>query len=278
MQAHGLRAVLFSGGEPFLHPDFDEILAWAAKRFIVEVNSNGLLIDKELASTLSRYNLKSVQVSLDSPTPSHHDAMRGLGSHAAAMAAIEALAHAGVPTRISTVVTSANVHLLDEIAALANDMGATCSALPVVRAGRASKISDHAWRSEFIATALRRVSSSDSLTPTLGFDPLCQAQVGYVSVSHAGHLKPCNMREHFFDRTGGRLVESPEAAWWRGFLGETSMSLSVSLANAGSASEAIGAVHDDIDRPCALQLAVACSGSLWERQPGQHRQDDAIPT
>ena len=59
----GLLYVLLTGGEPFTHPEFREILSGLQKQgFVVSVNTNGTLIDEETISWLketppSRFNI-----------------------------------------------------------------------------------------------------------------------------------------------------------------------------------------------------------------------------
>jgi pyruvate-formate lyase-activating enzyme len=260
MVDHGLRAVLFSGGEPFMHKEFLQVLDWAAPRLVVEINSNGTYITDEVAARLATLDLKLLQISMDSPTPEYHDSVRGRGSHTKAVAAIERLAAAGVPVQVSTVVTSTNRALLPEMLEFAESLGARMKGDPVTRTGFARRISDERWEAEFAATTGDRISSADPTEGALGFEPVCQSQVGYVAVSHHGILKPCNMREQFFEPTGGVLTESVESRWWDGFYGDTGLA---SLAQ--SARMIRGAEAEDLQVAasgylCELQLAVAAEG------------------
>ena len=62
-KAHGLLYILLTGGEPFTHPEFREILAGLHRKgFIVSVNTNGTLINEETVEWLketppSRFNI-----------------------------------------------------------------------------------------------------------------------------------------------------------------------------------------------------------------------------
>ena len=45
---HGLLYLLLTGGEPFLHPEFRQILTGLQKMgFVISINSNGTLIDED---------------------------------------------------------------------------------------------------------------------------------------------------------------------------------------------------------------------------------------
>lgn len=260
MYDHGLRAVLFSGGEPFMHRGFISLLSWAAPRLVVEINSNGTYINDEVAATLASFDLKLVQISVDSPTAEYHDSVRGRGTHAKAVAAIRRLVAAGVPTQISTVVTSSNRGLLEAMVDFAQELGARMKGDPVTRTGFAKRISDERWEAEFAATSRDRVSSADPTEGELGFEPVCQSQVGYVAVSHHGILKPCNMREAFFEPTGGVLTELPETRWWQGFYGDTGLASLAQSARAVRGDDAERLQDEASGYLCELQLAVAAEG------------------
>lgn len=260
MYDHGLRAALFSGGEPFLHRGFMDILSWAAPRLVVEINTNGSYITDDLAARLASLELKLVQVSVDSPTAEYHDSVRGRGTHAKAVAAIRSLTAAGVPTQISTVVTSSNRELLKPMELFAKELGAKLKADPVTRTGFAKQISDERWASEFAASSHDRLSSADPTESALGFEPVCQSQVGYVAVSHHGILKPCNMRETFFEPTGGVLTELPESKWWLGFYGDTGLAGLAAAARAVRGQAAEELQDGASGYLCELQLAVAAKG------------------
>lgn len=259
MVAHGLRAVLFSGGEPFLRRGFTEFVEWAAGRLIVEINTNGAFINEERAERLACADLKTVQVSLDSATADYHDSVRGAGSHAKAARALRLLADAGVPAQASCVVTSTNRSMLPDLQAFCEDLGVRLKADPVTRTGFAREISEDRWEREFQATNADRLSASGE-DAGMGFEPVCQSQVGYVAISHHGFLKPCNMREGFFDPTGGVLIDT--SGWWKGFYGETRLAAIASSAEVPGLEEAADLKSSSSGYLCELQLAAAAAGHL----------------
>lgn len=223
MKDHGLRAVLFSGGEPFIRKDMMKILKWAAHRFIVEVNTNGYYITDEIARELGELNLKSVQVSVDSADSKYHDSVRGKGSHKAALDAINRLVKHGVKVQISCVITKSNARHLEDLKSLANDIGVAFKADPITRTGFAKNIDESEWRQKYQSSSGSRVEPSDVEENQLSFTPVCQSQVGYVAVSHGGLLKPCNMRETFFEPVGTDLFCDHDSAWWNRFYGESQL-------------------------------------------------------
>lgn len=69
-------SVTLSGGEPLLHPHFKEFLRAAKKYdFYVNILSNLTLLDDEIIQIMKEGNVSSVQVSLYSMIPEHHDAI-----------------------------------------------------------------------------------------------------------------------------------------------------------------------------------------------------------
>jgi molybdenum cofactor biosynthesis enzyme MoaA len=97
----GVNDTYFTGGEPFLNRELLPILGDALELGPTTVLTNATLITPERAQALatlgggSRYSLE-VRVSLDGPTSSSNDPIRGEGSFHATMGGIEALARAGL--------------------------------------------------------------------------------------------------------------------------------------------------------------------------------------
>lgn len=68
---HRLRVVNISllGGEPLMHPDIAEIVAYADRRAQVSVTTNGFLLTRELIERLNSAGLANMEVSVDSVRP-----------------------------------------------------------------------------------------------------------------------------------------------------------------------------------------------------------------
>lgn len=118
--------VNLGGGEPMLRRDFFELVDHAVERRIgVKFSTNGTYLDATAAQRLTALDYVDVQISLDGVDGATNDAVRGAGSHAAALRAMDELAAAGFgPFKISVVVTRHNVTQLDEFRRLADDYGA----------------------------------------------------------------------------------------------------------------------------------------------------------
>jgi mycofactocin biosynthetic radical S-adenosylmethionine protein MftC len=112
------------GGEPFMRPDFLDIMEYAHSRGIVTcISTNGTLIDEETARRLDK-QLVYIQVSLDGATPASNDAIRGKGSYQKVIKALGHLSKRGIEVSINTVLTRHSFPELDALVELAADYGA----------------------------------------------------------------------------------------------------------------------------------------------------------
>ncbi len=99
--AAGVRDVVFTGGEPFLHPEMADIAGDTLRRFPATILTNGTLLTQPLVDTLakaaggSRFSLE-IRISLDAPAERENDAIRGRGSFANALAGAVRLEAAGL--------------------------------------------------------------------------------------------------------------------------------------------------------------------------------------
>ncbi|MGD0287740.1 MAG: radical SAM protein [Acidimicrobiales bacterium] len=202
---NGLAAVTISGGEPFMHPDYQEVMNWCAPRFVTTLNTNGGFIGTAEADWLAALDLQCVQVSLDSDIPGPHDAQRGRGSWAAARAASDLLIARSVPVRISTTVHALNRDRLPELATLTSSLGTEWNVEAMKPVGRASHLSED----RFLDQACEIAGSRRLPAVYRHLDPMeihCQAQLGFVGISAKCHLKPCNLTEDFFDQISAPVV------------------------------------------------------------------------
>src|SRR3712207_5580055 len=84
--------VNIGGGEPTVRPDFWELLDYAIGHQVgVKFSTNGVKLDKARAAQLAATDYVDVQISLDGATAEVNDHVRGPGSYATAMRALENL-------------------------------------------------------------------------------------------------------------------------------------------------------------------------------------------
>lgn len=105
------------GGEPLIVPYLFEYVKYASRKGLhVSMNSNGYLIDEEIAKQIKLAGFKSVGISIDSPIEEVHDRLRNKkGSYKRALNALRVLAEVGVKTTVSMVVTKLNYENFEEI-------------------------------------------------------------------------------------------------------------------------------------------------------------------
>lgn len=118
--------VVFSGGEPLLREDWEELAAAAEElQLPAALATNGTIIDKSLARRIAAAGFRRVAVSLDGADGGTHDALRGQqGAFERAVAGIRCLRDADVPVQINTTVSRRNVAQLDRIHAMARSLQA----------------------------------------------------------------------------------------------------------------------------------------------------------
>lgn len=114
----GCREVALIGGEAYLRPDLHTIVRFLADQGIrVVMQTGGRALTEERAKALKEAGLTGVGVSIDGPARVH-DRLRGnLGSHQAAIRALDAARDAGLIISSNTQVNQLNYRLLRETCA-----------------------------------------------------------------------------------------------------------------------------------------------------------------
>jgi hypothetical protein len=107
----GCRQTQFIGGEPTLHPDLPEMIAFACERgySFIEVFTNATRITESLMQVLVKHKAH-IAVSFYSDDPATHDTItKRQGSFDRTVRNIERLINAGVPVRAGIIETHLNV-------------------------------------------------------------------------------------------------------------------------------------------------------------------------
>lgn len=124
LEREGVFQVNFGGGEPFMRPDFLEILAACHERGIMTcISTNGTLFTPELVEHLSQNRLVAIQVSLDGAQKETCEEIRGEGTYDSAIDALKLLAASSIPTSINTVLTTQNADEVPALHELAEELG-----------------------------------------------------------------------------------------------------------------------------------------------------------
>ena len=114
------------GGEPTIRKDFWHLVRYAVDHGVgVKFSTNGSGIDAEVAEQLAESDYVDVQISIDGADAETNDHVRGAGSFATAVQAMEHLQAAGFEGfKISVVMTRHNIPQVDEFKAMADHYGA----------------------------------------------------------------------------------------------------------------------------------------------------------
>ncbi|MDE3203575.1 MAG: radical SAM protein [Acidobacteriota bacterium] len=143
--AEGFVELYVTGGEPFLHPDIVELLAYAAERLATVVLTNAMLLGARRSDSLRRLagtGRLVVQTSLDGSQAAIHDAHRGRGSWERATAGIRQAGAAGLDVRVAMTETAANSGDIPALAELVRSLGVPdrrFAVRPMLRRGLSSE-------------------------------------------------------------------------------------------------------------------------------------------
>jgi 12,18-didecarboxysiroheme deacetylase len=112
----GAPVLLFSGGEPLMHPRILELIAYAREKGMrAVISTNGTLITPELAEKLKAFGLSYVGISLDGLEETN-DRFRGMkGAFAAALAGVRNCRAADIKVGLRFTMNRKNVHDLNGI-------------------------------------------------------------------------------------------------------------------------------------------------------------------
>lgn len=121
----GLRSIKLTGGEPTLHPQFRELVSLIhAEGVAITMETNGLLINDELALFLRENKVSFVSVSLDGATKGVHEELRNVASsYERAINGIKSLVRAGFSPQMICTLHQGNIHEISEIVTLASHLG-----------------------------------------------------------------------------------------------------------------------------------------------------------
>lgn len=215
------------GGEPFMRPDFLDLLKYAHEKGIVAcVSTNGTLIDADLAATLSKMTMLFLQISLDGATASVNDEIRGQGTYRKILQAAENLAGQGVRFSFNTVLTKQSYPQLDELRSLAANYFADLRVSRFRPSGRGKSNNDQlkpdkeqlesfaGWLSEhdMIRTGDSFFSLTSEKRRRQGLD-MCGAAKMTCCLSPTGEVYPCAFLQEPEFKAGDIRQQSLSDIW-----------------------------------------------------------------
>lgn len=121
----GLLFPLLTGGEPFLHPQFFEILSGMHKMGLqVSINSNGTLIDRQAAIELSNHPPVRINITLYGASEEVYERLCGDGNaYGRVRKAVELLKEYNIPVKFNASITPDNVQDLEAMITYAKEQG-----------------------------------------------------------------------------------------------------------------------------------------------------------
>ncbi len=181
----GLSSIKISGGEPFLRwQDVLCICCHAKDRGInVAIETNGMLINDELADALAQAGVNFISVSLDGATAEAHESIRRVrGSYEKAVCAIETLASHGIDTQIITTITKENIRDYLDILKLGMERGANSIKFNLVaEIGRGESWEDSISLREYLGF-YKEVASNRFITCLVNL-PMAHRKLGNINLN-----------------------------------------------------------------------------------------------
>lgn len=233
----GNAIIIFSGGEPLLRSDLEEIASKAVKlghKPVVSCNDGRLLTDDRLDS-LKSAGIKHFSFSMHSNIKSEHDEfVRTDGAYDNALKAFERIKNHGMSFQINTTILPSNYSKLEELRKWVISIGASAWHLFfIVPMGRAAETgssilispSDTDKVLHYIAensdnweipvkvtcapqySRIRAELASQGKIKTVSphSSKSCMAGSGFIFVSRKGDVKPCG----YFELSVGNIREKP---------------------------------------------------------------------
>lgn len=124
MKKAGTFFLVIGGGEPLIRNDLFQIIKYAKENFIaVSIITNGLLVNKEIAKKLNKFDLDKINVSIDG-LGKNHDYIRGKGTFKKTIEKIKILRKYCPTTKLALKVTvnSLNINEYKELIKLAESL------------------------------------------------------------------------------------------------------------------------------------------------------------
>ena len=214
----GCLVLTLSGGEVLLRRDFFEVASAArARGFALRIFTNGTLVDEARADRLAALEPVVVEMSLLGAAPETHDAITlKRGSFARTVRAAELLGARGVRVKLKTTLMRPNLAEADEMALLADSLGAQHQVSFVMMPKRdgdpsplALQVDDRALRRRL--DRRERELDEAPVPRAVGDDGLCSAGRAACSISPSGDVYPCVL----LPLKAGNVRERPFGEIWR---------------------------------------------------------------
>ena len=136
----GLQSVKLTGGEPLLYRDIIGLLEYLVSEDLgILIETNGVLLDKNMVAALKDSNVDQISVSLDAATEALHDEFRGVkGSFRQVVNGLRLLSGSGLNFQVIMTVQRKNRKEIPALIRLCHELGASSLKInPLQPCGRA---------------------------------------------------------------------------------------------------------------------------------------------
>lgn len=135
----GLSCIKLTGGEPFLRKDiFDLIDFLSLNDIMVDIETNGTLLNEEIVKRLNDSSVNQVSISLDGASEKLHESIRKVaGCYQKTLNGLLLLTKTGIKTQIIISLHRRNASDIEKLADIASKMGAGSLKInPIMPTGR----------------------------------------------------------------------------------------------------------------------------------------------
>ncbi|RJQ31482.1 MAG: heme b synthase [Actinobacteria bacterium] len=242
--------IILTGGEPLLREDIFAVASYAIKKGLrVVMAPNGTLVTKEIAKKMKEVGIPRISISIDFPNAEQHDNFRGVpGAFEGAVQGVKNAIKAGVEVQINSTITKLNYKHLDQLLALAEELGAVAfHPFLLVPTGRGKELEEQELSPEDYEKTLNWIYDMSVKKPKIFFKPTdcphyfrvamtrkkesgerpamsghphasgletmtrgCLGGIGFCFISHVGDVQPCG----YFEVKAGNIKEQPFKKIW----------------------------------------------------------------
>ncbi len=213
--------VILTGGEPFMRPDFMDMVRSAREHHLsVTIFTNGTLLTKKLIWELKKLFVQEVHVSLYSAFPEIHDGITKItGSFKKSLRALKWLVKAGITTRIKCPLMNKNISGVDNLKKLAKDLKVNLQFTSVITSKNDSDDSTQSLRmtreQTIIALADSKIDKHSHLPKNFSDHPEdcvpCDVVFNGGSIDPCGNVFVCNQLRI----CGGNILNKPLIDIWK---------------------------------------------------------------
>lgn len=191
----------FTGGEVFVREDAYEIIEYASKKgFLIDIFSNGTLIDENLIKKISALHPRSFQSSIYSYKPNMHDRITGQkGSFEKTISTLNCFSKHGVPINVKSILMNDTRYDYRGLEKLARSINATFQPGISISAKNNGSLAPLKYRIKEYTVIKDILLKMNNNSPQCNYDvirtedsSICGAGLSSLNVDPYGNVYPCN--------------------------------------------------------------------------------------